>query len=56
MMDMLSMGEYGAFVWSSFGITLVAVVICAYQGVRRHAVMVDQLTTRLKAMESDYET
>ena len=56
MSEMLAMGQYGAYVWSSFGLTLIVLIICATQGVRRHNAMVRQLTTRLKAMESDHET
>ncbi len=28
MMEVLAMGGYGAYVWSSFGLTLIVVVIC----------------------------
>jgi heme exporter protein CcmD len=56
MSDMLAMGDYGAYVWSSFGITLLVLVICAVQGVGRHKAMIRQLTTRLNAMESNDET
>lgn len=53
---MLAMGGYGPYVWSSFGLTLMVLVICAVQGVSRHKAMIRQLTTRLNAMEADDET
>ena len=37
MSEMLAMGDYGAYVWGSFGLTLVVLVICIVQGRRRHA-------------------
>ncbi|MDH3989364.1 MAG: heme exporter protein CcmD, partial [Gammaproteobacteria bacterium] len=30
------MGEYGAYVWSSFGLTLIVLAVCVVQGVLRH--------------------
>lgn len=56
MSEMLTMGDYGAYVWSSFGLTFIVVMICALQGKARHKAMVRQLTTRLNAMESNDET
>ena len=56
MTESLAMGEYGAYVWSSFGITLIVLVVCAVQGASRHKAMVRQLTSRLHAMESENET
>ncbi len=32
MSEMLAMGNYGAYVWSSFGLTLIVLVVCVIQG------------------------
>ncbi len=50
-MELLAMGEYGAFVWSSYLLTLVVVVISAIQGRRRHQQITDTITQRLKIEE-----
>ena len=49
----LAMGGYGAYVWSCFGLTLVVVVVCVVQGRRRHERVLENLRTRLVAMESE---
>ena len=46
------MGEYGAFVWSSYLLTLVVVVISAIQGRRRHRHISDTITQGLKIEET----
>lgn len=53
MSDMLAMGGYGAYVWSSFALTVIVVVVCAVQAVRRHAKTFDDLKTRIRAMEAE---
>ncbi len=35
-MDMLAMGEYGSFVWSSYLLTLIVVIASMVQARRRH--------------------
>jgi heme exporter protein CcmD len=35
-MEMLSMGDYGAYVWSSYFLTFIVVIISMIQGKRRH--------------------
>ena len=52
-MEVLAMGEYGAFVWSSYLLTLAVVVISAIQGKRRHQQITDTITQRLKIEETD---
>ncbi len=51
-MEVLAMGEYGAFVWSSYLLTLVVVVISAIQGRRRHQQITETITRRLKIEET----
>ena len=53
MSDMLAMGGYGAYVWSSFGLTLIVLVVCVIQGRRRHARIYNDVRTRIRAMEAD---
>jgi heme exporter protein CcmD len=51
MSEMFSMGDYGAYVWSSFGLTLIVLIVCVAQARRRHATVVDQIKMRARAME-----
>jgi len=53
MMEVLAMGGYGAYVWSSFGLTLIVVIICVVQVKRRHQQVINDIKTRLRAMEAD---
>lgn len=53
MSEALSMGNYGAYVWSSFGLTLIVLVVCVVQGRRRHSRVISDVTTRIRAMESE---
>lgn len=53
MSDMLAMGNYGAYVWSCFALTFIVLVICTLQGRRRHHMIVNDVKTRLRAMESE---
>lgn len=52
-MEILLMGKYGAYVWSSFGITAVVLIICVLQARRRHRNVLNDLKTRIKAMETE---
>jgi len=47
------MGNYGAYVWGSFGLTAFVVVICAVQAARRHAKTFNDLKARIRAMETE---
>ena len=49
----IAMGEYGAYVWSSFGLTLIVLAICVVQGMQRHKTVFNDVKTRIRAMESD---
>ena len=51
-MEAFHMGGYGAYVWSSFGLTLVVVVISAVQSRVRHHRALREITQRIKAMEA----
>jgi len=53
MSEILSMGDYGAYVWPSFGLTLLVVVICIVQGKRRHSAILRDVKMRIRAMESE---
>ncbi len=53
MMEALAMGGYGAYVWSSFGFTLIVVIICVVQVKRRHRQVINDIKTRLRAMETN---
>lgn len=51
-MEMLAMGEYGPFVWSSYLLTLIVVVVSAIQGKRRHQAIADSVRRQLKLKEN----
>jgi heme exporter protein CcmD len=53
MSEMLAMGGYGAYVWTSFGLTLGVLIICVLQGRRRHSRVTSDVRTRIQAMEAD---
>ena len=52
MNGLLDMGGYGGYVWSSFALTLIVLVLCIAQGRRRHRMICRDITLRLKAMEA----
>ncbi len=51
-MEALAMGNYGAYVWTSFALTLIVMVACVVQARSRQARTYARIATRLKAMES----
>ena len=53
MSEILDMGNYGAYVWSSFGLTLIVLVICVLQGKSRHKSVFNDVRRRIRAMESE---
>ena len=53
MTEMLAMGNYGAYVWSSFGLTLIVLVICVVQGRIRHKSVQNDVRRRIRAMEQE---
>ena len=52
MMELLAMGKYGAFVWSSFGLMLIVMITCVGQARARHRRVWRDIEIRLKATES----
>ena len=50
-MELFAMGEYGPFVWSSYLLTLIVVVVSAIQGKRRHQAIEDSVRRQLKLKE-----
>jgi heme exporter protein CcmD len=47
-MDLLSMGGYGVYVWTSYALTFGVVLLCVVQGRRRHRRVFSDLRARLK--------
>ena len=52
-MEILAMGKYGAYVWSSFAITAIVLLVCVLQARQRHKNVLNELRTRISAMEQD---
>ncbi len=50
-MDILAMGGYGYYIWSSFGLGLAVLVITVVQARRHHDAVYREIEQRLKAME-----
>lgn len=50
-MELLSMGGYGAYVWTSYALTFGVVLACLLQARRRHRRVVHELRARLQAAE-----
>ncbi|MDZ7643585.1 MAG: heme exporter protein CcmD [Woeseiaceae bacterium] len=50
-MEMLAMGQYGWYVWSSFGLTFIVVIICVVQARRRHSSVFRAVAQRVELME-----
>lgn len=51
MSELLSMGNYGTFVWGSYGLTLIVMLACIAQARSRQRRVYRQIESRLKAME-----
>jgi heme exporter protein CcmD len=51
-MDALTMGGYGVYVWSSFGLMFFAVIASAVQARARHRRTLTDTTRRIKAREA----
>ena len=60
MSEALAMGGYGAYVWSSVGLTLIVLILCAVLARRRHrSVLYDiraQMCARIGTQKSAMET
>jgi heme exporter protein D len=52
MMELLAMGKYGAYVWSSFALMLIVMVASVMQARARHRRVYQDIESRLRAMES----
>ncbi len=50
-MDMLAMGKYGVFVWSSMALTIAIVLLNEWAARRRHRAVCRDIEVRLKARE-----
>ena len=50
-MDMLSMGGYGGYVWTSYALTFAVVLVCFLQSRRRHRRIRDELGAWFRATE-----
>jgi len=51
MTEMFDMGNYGAYVWSSFGLTAIVMLACVIQARSRQRKIYDSIETRMRAME-----
>lgn len=47
MSDFLAMGGYAFYVWTSFGVVLLVMLVTAAQAIRRHHLVVRQLARSL---------
>ncbi len=52
-MELLAMGEYGGFVWSSYLLTLIVVVASTVQAKRRHRQIEEGIRRRLNIEETN---
>jgi len=48
-MELLSMGGYGAYVWTAYALTFGVVILCVAQGRRRQRRVCSELRAHLKA-------
>lgn len=51
-MEMLAMGGYGGFVWSSYLLTLIVVIASSVQAKRRHRRIEEDVRRRLNIEET----
>ena len=50
-MDALAMGNYGAYVWSCFGLALIVIVFSEWRARARHNQIYLEIEVRIKALE-----
>lgn len=50
-MEALAMGDYGVYVWSSFGLTLAVMIVTVWQARNHQNKIYREIEQRLKAME-----
>jgi heme exporter protein CcmD len=48
-MELLSMGGYGAYVWTAYALTFGVVILCVAQGRQRHRRVFSDLRARFRA-------
>ena len=51
MMEVLTMGKYGAYVWTAFGLTFVVLLINEWRARARHSIVYREIEVRIKALE-----
>ena len=49
-MESLSMGGYGAYVWTCFAMTAVVIIICEWRARLRHRRVYRDIEVRIKAL------
>ncbi len=49
-MESLAMGDYGAYVWSCFGLTLIVMVLSDWRARARHRRVYRDIEVRIKAL------
>ncbi|HEY5642798.1 MAG TPA: heme exporter protein CcmD [Woeseiaceae bacterium] len=50
-MDAIQMGNYGAYVWSCFGLAFVIVLFAEWRARLRHKRVYQEIEIRIKALE-----
>jgi heme exporter protein CcmD len=50
-MDALAMGNYGAYVWSCFGLVLIVIIFSEWRARVRHKQIYRYIEVRIKALE-----
>lgn len=50
-MDALTMGNYGAYVWSCYGLALIVVLFSDWRARSRHKQIYRDIEVRIKALE-----
>lgn len=53
MSEVLAMGGYGAYVWSSFGLAAVVLLACVWQSRSEHRRVCNEIRAALDAMEGN---
>ncbi len=52
-MDLLSMGNYGFYVWSCFTLTFVVIILSEWRARIRHNKIYKDIEMRIKALEGN---
>ena len=50
-MDALAMGNYGPYVWSCYGLSLIVIVFSQWRARARHKLIYREIEVRIKALE-----